>query len=148
LVGVAIISILTVYTRHGRYLYAIGGGEVVARLSGVKVDRYKILAFALSGTLAGAAGLALTMRASAATPQMGDPFLLTSVAAVVVGGTALLGGIGGPHWTILGALVIITLDDGMIIANVDPDYQTVIRGLVIILASALTLRRQGQVVIK
>lgn len=138
-----LLIVFALRTRPGRYIYAIGGGEIVARLSGVRIDRYKVLAFGLSGALGGLAGLVLITRALAATPTMGDPFLLTSIAAVVVGGTSLLGGIGGPHWTILGALVISVLDNGMTIAGIDPSYQTVIRGLVIIVASALTLRRIG-----
>lgn len=146
LIAVAIVAIATVFavfSANGHYIYAVGGGEVAARLAGIKIDRHKILAFVLSGFFAGLAGMVLTMRAQAATPLMGEPFLLTSIAAVVVGGTSLLGGIGGPQWTLLGALVIITLDNGMVIAGINPDYQTIIRGLVIIVAAALTLRRIG-----
>jgi ribose transport system permease protein/putative xylitol transport system permease protein len=142
----AVLTLFAVRTRWGRYLYAVGGGENVARLSGVHVGRVKVMAFTLAGLLAGVAGLVLTMRASSATPDMGDPFLLTSIAAVVVGGTSLSGGIGGPQWTLLGALVILVLDDGMTLAGINPDYQTIIRGLVIIAASALTLRRTGSAV--
>jgi ribose transport system permease protein len=138
--------VYAIRTRFGRFLYAIGGGEEVARLSGIRVQRHKVVAFALSGLFAGFASLFLVMRASAATPNMGDPFLLTSVAAVVVGGTSLSGGIGGPHWTLLGALVIIVLDNGMTIAGLNPNFQTIIRGLVIIAAAALTIRRQSNVV--
>jgi predicted ABC-type sugar transport system permease subunit len=65
------------------------------------------------------------------------------LAAVVVGGTSLLGGVGGPQWSLLGALVIITLDNGMVIAGINPDYQMIIRGSVIIVAAALTLKRIG-----
>jgi ribose/xylose/arabinose/galactoside ABC-type transport system permease subunit len=140
---VAIATLFAVFTAGGHYIYAVGGGEVAARLAGVKVDRYKIMAFLLSGFFAGLAGMVLTMRAQSATPLMGEPFLLTSIAAVVVGGTSLLGGVGGPQWTLLGALVIITLDNGMVLAGINPDYQTIIRGLVIIVAAALTLRRVG-----
>ena len=141
IVGLGIV--FAVATRSGHYIYAVGGGEVAARFAGVKVERHKILAFALCGMFAGTAGMVLTMRAQSATPLMGEPFLLTSIAAVVIGGTGLLGGTGGPHWTILGALVVITLDNGMVIAGINADYQLIIRGLVIILAAALTLRRVG-----
>ena len=140
------LIVFTIRNRHGRYITAVGGGERVARLSGVRVVRVKVLAFALAGLMAGLAGMFLTMRSSAATPTMGDPFLLTSIAAVVVGGTSLSGGIGGPQWTVLGALVIIVLDNGMTLAGINPDYQTIIRGLVIIVASALTIRRLSDVV--
>jgi ribose/xylose/arabinose/galactoside ABC-type transport system permease subunit len=141
IVGAAIV--FAVATRSGHYIYAVGGGEVAARFAGIKVDRYKILAFTICGLFAGLAGMVLTMRAQSATPLMGEPFLLTSIAAVVVGGTGLLGGTGGTHWTILGSLVVITLDNGIVIAGINPDYQLIIRGLVIIVAAALTLRRVG-----
>ena len=98
---VAVATLFAVLTTSGHYIYAVGGGEVAARLAGVKVDRYKIMAFVLSGFFAGLAGMVLTMRAQSATPLMGEPFLLTSIAAVVVGGTSLLGGVGGPQWTLL-----------------------------------------------
>jgi ribose transport system permease protein/putative xylitol transport system permease protein len=141
LVGAA--TVFALFTVPGHYIYAVGGGEIAARLAGVKIERYKIIAFALSGLFAGIAGLVLTMRAQSATPRMGDDFLLSSLAAVVVGGTSLLGGVGGPQWSLLGALVIITLDNGMVIAGVNPDYQMIIRGSVIIVAAALTLKRIG-----
>ncbi|MDO8212288.1 ABC transporter permease [Conexibacter sp. CPCC 206217] len=149
LIGIVVLALVIVFTartRYGRYMYAIGGAERVSRLSGLPVTRVKIAAFALSGLLASIAGLMLTMRASAATPTMGDPFLLTSIAAVVVGGTSLSGGIGGVQWTLLGALVITVLDNGMTLAGVDAQYQIIIRGLVIIVASALTIRRLSDVV--
>jgi ribose transport system permease protein/putative xylitol transport system permease protein len=88
----------------------------------------------------------LVMRASAGTPDMGEPFLLQSIAAVVVGGTSLSGGIGGVQWTLMGALVITTLENGMTLAGVAPEYQVIVRGLVIIVASALTIRRLSDVV--
>lgn len=142
----ALIVLFIARARHGRYIVAVGGGERVSRLAGINVRRVKILTFALAGLLAGLAAMFLTMRSSAATPTMGDPFLLTSIAAVVIGGTSLSGGIGGPQWTVLGALVIIVLDNGMTLSGIDPDYQTIIRGLVIIVASALTIRRLSDVV--
>jgi len=145
-VVLAMLIVFSVITRYGRYIYAIGGAERVARLAGVPVKRVKLATFMLSGLLASIAGLMLTMRASAGTPDMGDPFLLQSIAAVVVGGTSLSGGIGGVQWTIMGALVITTLENGMTLAGVAPEYQIIVRGLVIIVASALTIRRLSDVV--
>jgi ribose transport system permease protein/putative xylitol transport system permease protein len=118
----------------------------VARLAGVPVKRVKVATFMLSGLLASVGGLMLVMRASAGTPDMGEPFLLQSIAAVVVGGTSLSGGIGGVQWTLMGALVITTLENGMTLAGVAPEYQIIVRGLVIIVASALTIRRLSDVV--
>ena len=128
-------------TKFGRYMYSIGGGERVARLSGVPVTRYKFVAFGLSGFLAALAGLMLAVRIGAGAPAMGEPYLLDSIAAVVIGGTALSGGVGGPHRTILGALVIGILSNGMNILNVYPFTQIIIRGLVVIVAVWLTMDR-------
>jgi len=128
-------------TKFGRYLYAIGGGERVAKLSGVPVTWYKFLAFGLSGFLAALAGLMLAVRIGAGAPAAGEPYLLDSIAAVVIGGTALSGGVGGPHRTILGALVIGILSNGMNILNVYPFTQIIIRGVVVIVAVWLTMDR-------
>ena len=135
-------------TRFGRYLVAIGDGERVARMSGVPVDRIKLYAFALSGFLAALGGVMLAVRMSSGAPAMGDPFLLDSIAAIVLGGTALTGGVGGPQRTILGVLVITTLSNGMTITQVDPFYQIAIRGAVVIAAVALTMRREELGLIK
>jgi ribose transport system permease protein len=128
-------------TKFGRYMFSIGGGERVAKLSGVPVNFYKFLSFGVSGSLAALGGLMLASRISAGAPSMGEPFLLDSIAAVVIGGTALSGGVGGPHRTILGALVISILTNGMNILNVYPFTQIIIRGLVVIAAVALTMDR-------
>jgi ribose transport system permease protein len=138
----AVLVVFSIMTRYGRYIFAIGGAERVARLAGVPVKRVKVATFMLSGL----GGLMLVMRASAGTPDMGEPFLLQSIAAVVVGGTSLSGGIGGVQWTLMGALVITTLENGMTLAGVAPEYQIIVRGLVIIVASALTIRRLSDVV--
>lgn len=128
-------------TRFGRYMFAIGGGERVAKLSGVPVERYKVYAFILSGILAGIAGLLMAARIGAATPRMGEGILLDSIAAVVMGGTSLTGGVGGPHRTILGVFVISILSNGLNILSVDPYIQIVIKGAVVILAVLITIDR-------
>lgn len=134
--------------RFGRYMYALGGGEKVAQWSGVRVNRYKVYAFMLSGVLCGLAGVLLTSEISSFTPGMGDPFLLDSIAAVVIGGTALSGGVGGPHRTLLGVLVIAILTNGMDIVGIQPFTQMVIKGLVVIVAVALTIDRKKFALIK
>lgn len=148
-IALAILIVVTIFatrTRYGRGCYAVGGAERVAGLAGLPVRRVKVASFAVAGLLAGLAALALTMSAQAATPTAGDEYLLTSIAAVVIGGTSLSGGVGGPQWTLLGVLVILVLGDGMTLAGINPDVQTVIRGLVIVLASALTIRRLSDIV--
>ncbi|MNZ94300.1 Xylose transport system permease protein XylH [compost metagenome] len=148
-VGILLLAMFVASrTRFGRYIYAIGGGEKVARLSGINIERQKFAAFAVSGFLAGFAALLLIFRLQAATPSMGSSYLLTSIAAVVIGGTALSGGIGGPHKTVLGVLVIAILSNGMDVVSVQPFVQTLVMGAVVILAVGLTINRASLSLIK
>jgi ribose transport system permease protein len=137
-----VLTIVGFRTKFGRYLYAIGGGEPVARLSGVPLKQYKIAAFTVAGALCGVAGAILTAQIQAGTPLAADPLLLDSVAAVVIGGTALSGGVGGFHRTVLGVLVIAILSNGMDVTNVHPYTQSIVKGLVVIGAVALTIDRK------
>ena len=140
------IALLAVFvatkTRFGRYLYAIGGGETVAQLCGVPVARYKFYAFVVSGLLAGIAGILLMLRISGSDPTMGAPLLLPAIAAIVMGGTPLSGGVGGPHRTILGVLIITILQNGMNLANVNPFIQDVVLGAGVIVAVAVNMDRR------
>jgi ribose transport system permease protein len=138
---VILIIFMCSRTVFGRNLYAVGGGEKVAKLSGIKVNQLKIYVFMLAGLLCGLAGVLLTSRIGAGTPRMGDPFLLDSIAAVVIGGTALSGGIGGAHRTIIGVLLITVLSDGMNIVGIHPFIQEIVKGLVVIAAVAITIDR-------
>jgi ribose/xylose/arabinose/galactoside ABC-type transport system permease subunit len=135
-------------TRFGRFAYAIGGGEVVARLSGVPVQRFKFYVFVVSALVAGLAGILLTARIGAATPAMGATTAINAIAAVVMGGTALTGGVGGVHRTLLGVLVITTLGNGLDTMAVNPYLQSIIHGAVVILAVALTLDRSKITILK
>jgi ribose/xylose/arabinose/galactoside ABC-type transport system permease subunit len=142
LVLVAVLSIVAFGTRYGRHLYAVGSNERAAKLVGVRVNRLKLSVFALSGAIAAIAGVIFTGQASTGVPLGADPSLLNSIAAIVVGGTALSGGVGGPHRTLLGALIIVLLGSGMDITAVDPYAQSVVKGLVVIAAVALTIDRR------
>lgn len=144
--GVAILLIR--YTRFGRYMYALGGNEKAAILSGVPARRYKLYAFVVAGAFAGLAGLLQLARVRSASPDMGEPFLLPAIAAVVMGGTPLSGGIGGPARTVLGVLIIAILGNGMVIASVDPFLQNVVQGVVVIAAVALTIDRRKLSLVK
>ena len=135
-------------TRFGRYIYAIGGGERVAELCGIPVVRYKIGAFMLAGALSGMAGALTSSRLGAATPIQGDGMALNAIAAVVMGGTALTGGKGGVRNTLVGVLVIILLGNGLNMMGVTPYTQTLIKGLVVILAVAITSDHNTKVVVK
>ncbi|OCW56011.1 ABC transporter permease [Hoeflea olei] len=148
LLAAAILTFVAFKTVLGRYLFAIGGGELVAANAGVPVQRYKLFAFMLSGGLCGLAGVVLTAQVGAGTPTAGANMLLDSIAAIVMGGTALSGGIGGPHRTILGVLVIAILSNGMDVVGVNSFTQEVVKGAVIILAVASTIDRKKYQFIK
>jgi ribose transport system permease protein len=135
-------------TRFGRYMYLIGGGENVARNSGIPVKRYKVYAFTLSGLVAGLGGLLAVARLGAAGPTLGQDLLLNSLAAIVVGGTSLSGGVGGPHRTLLGVLIIAILDNGLNLLGVSAYPQLVIKGAVVIAAVLVSQNRPQSVLIK
>jgi len=128
-------------TRYGRYVFTIGAGEKASQFSGVSVKRIKIMTYFVSGFLSGLAGVLFSARCQSGTARMGEPFILDSIAATVVGGTALTGGSGGPHRTILGVIIMGILSNGMNLLNVHPHVQIIIKGVVTILAVAATLDR-------
>lgn len=136
------------FTRFGRYIKVIGAGERVAKLSGVPVDKYKILAFALCGTCAGFAGVLLTMRLSVGSPRSAEPLLLTAIAVVVLGGTAITGGLGGVGRTLVGALIIGIIRNGMAMGDINVFYRQIIEGMILIGAVGFTLDRSKVPVVK
>ena len=121
-------------TRTGRYIYAIGGNERAALLSGVNVNKVKVVVYMVAGALAGIAGLLVTARLDSAQPNAGMGYELDSIAAVVIGGTSLSGGKGSIIGTVIGAGIIGVLNNGLVLLNVSPFWQQVIKGLVILLA--------------
>ena len=132
----------------GREIRAIGGGERVAILAGIKVDRAKIMVFALAGALCGLAGLLQSARVMAATPTMGEGMEMDIIAAVVVGGTPLTGGIGSIQGTVLGALIITVLSNGMNMIGLSPYVQYIAKGVVLVLAVFATIDRSKIGIIK
>ncbi|MBV9123772.1 MAG: ribose ABC transporter permease [Planctomycetes bacterium] len=134
---VALFLVLTRRTRFGRYVYAVGGNERAALLSGVPVRRVKLLVYTLAGGLAAVAGLLLTARLDSATPNAGFSYELDSIAAVVMGGTSLSGGRGSVGGTVLGCLIIGVLNNGLVLLEVSPFWQQVIKGGVILAAVAV-----------
>lgn len=144
LVSLVILSL----TWFGRSTYAIGAGETVAKLSGITVGRYKIIAFVICGLCAAIGGIILAGRVKAGAPVLSAGYLLYVLAAVVVGGTALTGGVGGPIRTLVGALTITMLRNGMNVVGVDAFVQQVVLGLVLIVAVAVTIDRSKIPIIK
>jgi ribose transport system permease protein len=124
-------------TRFGRYLYAVGGNERAAALSGVNVSRVKLTAYTLCGLLAAVAGLILTARLNSATVVAGETYELDAIAAVVIGGTSLSGGRGSIPGTVLGCLIIGVLNNGLFLLEVPSALQLVVKGAVILVAVAV-----------
>jgi len=136
--GIVIVTTLLLRkTRFGRYVYAVGGNEEAARFSGLNVKRIKVMVYTAAGALSAIGGLIVTSRLNSATPIAGEGFELDSIAAVVIGGTSLSGGRGSVLGTVLGALIIGVLNSGLVIGGVDPFWQIVIKGFVILLAVAI-----------
>lgn len=121
-------------TKFGRQVYATGDNFEAARLSGMPVDRIKIAAFMISGVLAAIAGFILTARLGTAQPTAGVGLELTAIAAVIIGGTSLTGGRGAVVGTVIGALLLGTIDNGLNLLNVSPFLQDVVKGAVILFA--------------
>lgn len=145
LVIVAIIAMLTLKrTAFGRWLYASGGNERAAELSGVPVKRVKITVYMVSGVCAALAGLVLSSQLTSAGPTAGFTYELTAIAAVVIGGAALTGGRGTVVGTLLGAFVIGFLSDGLVIIGVSAYWQTVFTGAVIVIAVLLNNVKYGK----
>lgn len=136
----ALCYIVLTRTVLGRYVYAIGGNEEAARLSGVNVTFYKTLVYVISGVLSTTSAIILTARLNSAQPTAGSGFELDAIAAVVLGGTTLAGGEGGIGGTLLGAFIIGVLNNGLNLLNVSSFYQQVVKGVVILLAVLLDRR--------
>jgi len=137
------------YTRLGRYAYVIGGGEDVARLSGIKIDRYKVLLFMLAGGLFGLAGAMCAARLEAGVVDAGAGMQFAGITAVVIGGTLLSGGRGGVLHTIVGVLILTVLQDGMVLVGVSPYVLTALQAILIVAAVVATgwpLRRRMRVI--
>ncbi|RCW52248.1 ribose ABC transporter membrane protein [Halanaerobium sp. ST460_2HS_T2] len=139
-----VIYILLKKTPFGRYIYAIGGNETATKLSGINTDKIKIAVYALNGFLAAVSGIILTSRLNSAQPMAGEGYELDAIAAVVLGGTSLSGGSGGVIGTIIGALIIAVLNNGLNLLNVSSFYQLVAKGAVILLAVFLDRKSQQQ----
>ncbi len=140
---IVVFTIITKKTRFGRHIYAIGGNETTARFSGLNVNRIKVLVYTLAGALSAVAGLILTSRLDSAQPNAGTGYELDSIAAVVIGGTSLSGGRGSVSGTVIGCLIIGVLNSGLVLLDVSPFWQQVVKGAVILVAVAIDRRRES-----
>ncbi|MFC1974947.1 GAF domain-containing protein [Chloroflexota bacterium] len=129
-------------TKMGRYTYAIGGNETSARLSGVPVDRYKIYTYMLSGFVSALAGIILIARLDGAVYTHGEEYGLNSVAAVIIGGTSLHGGLGGIWGTLIGVLIMAVVQNGLVMLNVAYQWHSIVIGSIILLAVFFDVERR------
>ncbi len=120
------------YTRIGRHIYAVGGNENAARAAGIHVGRVKMFAYTVCGALTGLGGVMLAARITTGQPNAGIAYELDAIAAVVIGGTSLSGGIGTIGGTILGALLMGVIGNGLDLMNVSPYYQQIVKGAIIV----------------
>jgi ribose transport system permease protein len=154
-VAVILVAVLAVLcwlllrrTVFGQNVIATGGSEETAWLSGVRVDRVKIAVYALSGVLAGVGGLVIVARINAAQTDAGSPYLLTAIASAVIGGANLMGGEGRIAGTLVGALILGALTNGLVLLNVPSFYEQIVTGLVVVIAVALDQGSKGWPLLK
>jgi len=121
-------------TQFGRHVYAIGGNREAAMRAGIPVDRHTIVLYTLSAATAGTAGVLTTARFSGGSSIAGDPLLLSSIAAVIIGGVSMFGGEGSVSGTLIGSLIIAVMTTGLVMLNVQPFWQYIVVGVVVILA--------------
>ncbi|MFM2362830.1 MAG: ribose transporter permease [Bacteroidota bacterium] len=134
IIVVLIAVFITQKTKLGRYIYAIGGNEQAAKLSGINIKKVKLTVYAMAGALAALGGIIVTARLDSAQPNAGISYELDAIAAVVIGGTSLSGGKGSVWGTVMGAVIIGVLNNGLVLLNVSPFWQQVVKGGVILLA--------------
>lgn len=140
-----ILYIVLNYTKYGRQVYAVGGNPEAAKFSGIKVDRVQIIAYSLTGLLAAVAGIMVSARLYSGQPTIGVNAELDAIAAVILGGTMLSGGAGTLGGTIIGALLIGVINNGLNLLHVSPYWQYIAKGAIILLAvyaDALKRKRQ------
>jgi ribose transport system permease protein len=125
----------------GRNIYAVGGNREAARIAGISVIKTEITAYALAGLFNGLAGVLLMARLASGHPTMGESYLLDAIAAVFVGGTSAAGGLGGVVETLVGALIVTTLNNGMQMLSIDPFLITLVKGILILVALVIVITR-------
>jgi ribose transport system permease protein len=147
--GVLILFIVAAITAYilgrtilGRYCFALGSNEESVRLSGVNTDRWKIAIYALAGGIVGIAGLLMASRLNSAQPALGQGYELEAIAAVVIGGTSLSGGRGSILGSLIGALIMAVLTNGLRVLSVAQEWQTIVTGAIIILAVYADMMRR------
>ncbi len=148
LAALGVAYVIQDHTRLGRHIYALGGGEDLAALSGIRPARVRMIAFTLAGAFYALGGILSGAQLGLGNAQVGQGRLFTTVTAVVVGGTALSGGEGSVLQTLVGVLIVTVLANGMVLMGIRPSYQTAVQGLMIIAAVALSIDRNRLRIVK
>ncbi len=141
LVVFALLFVLLHKMSFGRKTFAIGGNEKASFIAGVKSNKIKIFVYSISGVLASLAGIILTSRLNSAQPTAGESYEMDAIASVVLGGTSMSGGKGRIFGTLIGALIIGTLNNGLNLLGVSTFYQQIVKGIVIIIAVLIDRRK-------
>ncbi|KZK77983.1 Ribose transport system permease protein RbsC [Pseudovibrio sp. W64] len=143
--GVALLfHVLLKHTVYGRRTYAIGSNEEAARIVGIKVNRHKVLVYAIAGGLAGLAGIVMSARATMGQPGMGFMYELDAISAAVIGGTSLFGGKGKISGTVIGVFILGVITSGFTFLRIDFYYQEIAKGMIIVAAVIADQRRQAR----
>lgn len=148
LAALGVAYVIQDHTRLGRYMYALGGGEELAALSGIPVRAVRIATFTLAGAFYALGGVLAAAQLGLGNAQIGTGRLFTTITAVVVGGTALTGGQGSVLQTFVGVLIVVVLSNGMVLMGIQPSVQQAVQGLLIIAAVALSIDRARMRIVK
>jgi len=141
LVVAVIFHIALKHTRYGKYVYAIGGNMVSAKVSGINVNKYLIIVYTIAGGLSGLAGVVLAARVSSGQSSMGLSYELDAIAAAVIGGSSLMGGVGRITGTLIGAVILGLIKSGFTFVGVDAYIQDIIKGMIIVAAVSIDMYR-------
>ena len=136
-ISVVLIIVLTQHTAYGRYIYAIGDSKEAAKIIGVRVKTIRTMTFAITGILGALAGMLMVSRLGSSQPSIGEVWLLTSIAAPVIGGVALTGGIGNPIGAIVGVSIISVIQNVIVLLGVSSYWQTIVSGTVVVVAVSI-----------
>lgn len=147
-VAMVVLSVILQLTPFGRLIRGIGAQEQAVIASGINVDRIKIAAYVLSGTMAALAGVVMAARLGSGSPTLANEFLLPAIAAIIVGGTAITGGVGSVWRTFVGALIVQVVRIGMTFMGVSVFAQQIVFGIILVAAVAITLDRSKLLVVK
>ncbi len=141
LVVALVFHIALKHTRYGKYVYAIGGNMTSAKVSGINVNKYLIIVYTIAGALSGLAGVVLAARVSSGQSSMGVGYELDAIAAAVIGGSSLMGGVGRITGTLIGAVILGLIKSGFTFVGVDAYIQDIIKGIIIVAAVTIDMRR-------